>query len=55
MRDLDVVDGDEGAGEPKRRPHGRRQLTRFDPGNAHAWGLSIYVAYVGSGELDGGR
>jgi hypothetical protein len=29
----------EGAGEsidPSRRPHGQRQLTRFNPGNAHA-------------------
>jgi hypothetical protein len=27
-------------------------VMRFDPGNAHAWGLSIRGMYVGSGEVD---
>jgi hypothetical protein len=31
----------------------KTELTRFNPGNAHAWGLSNHEAYVGSGELDG--
>jgi hypothetical protein len=31
----------------------RKLLTRFDPGNAHAWGLLRHGAFVGSGELDG--
>jgi hypothetical protein len=38
------------------RPFGsylRRGVTRFDPGNAHAWGLSNHGAIRGSGELDG--
>jgi hypothetical protein len=34
-------------------PGGRRQLTRFNPGNAHVCGLSRHGALVGSGELDG--
>jgi hypothetical protein len=29
------------------------RLTRFNPGNAHAWGLSRHEELVGSGELDG--
>jgi hypothetical protein len=28
-------------------------MTRFDPDNAHAWGLSNHGAIRGSGELDG--
>jgi hypothetical protein len=27
-------------------------VTRFNPGNAHVYGLSRHEAYVGSGELD---
>jgi hypothetical protein len=31
---------------------GLNNLTRFNPGNAHVYGLSRHGAYVGSGELD---
>jgi hypothetical protein len=30
-----------------------RQVTRFNPSNAHVCGLSIHGALVGSSELDG--
>jgi hypothetical protein len=36
-------------------PSSHRLVMRFDPDNAHAWGLSIHGAYMGSGKLDGGR
>jgi hypothetical protein len=36
-----------------RHSYGQRQLTRFNPGNAHTCGFLNHGAYVGSGELDG--
>jgi hypothetical protein len=39
-------------GVPMASP-GLASLTRFNPGNAHAWGLSRHEELVGSGELDG--
>jgi hypothetical protein len=34
-------------------PTPRWSVTRFNPGNAHVYGLSRHGALVGSGELDG--